>query len=233
MGGEPLLRQDLEEIVLRFRDAGVFVKVISNGHSLTSCRAESLCKAGLNQIEVSLDGLLPETHNASRGPGSFEKALRGVKRAIDGGIPRVGLVWTVHSTNVHECDRLPWLMQDLRVEECYLSRFRKTGLCGSAAPFNPPSDSDLTLLRSSIGQWRRAFPNLTIVLPEACSCGRTSVVLGADGAVRVCSFLYESHGNVKKEPLRAIWDRLGELAQASGPLGYCGKPELAFMKHSE
>ncbi|HXO22679.1 MAG TPA: radical SAM protein [Thermoanaerobaculia bacterium] len=221
LGGEPLLRRDLEEVVAALREAHVFVKVITNGLGLDARRAESLAKAGLNQLEVSFDGLSAGSHEASRGAGTFEPARRAVSRAWEAGIPRVGMVWTVHSENLHELPRLPERMAELGVIECYLSPFKKTGLLGAGAPFTPPTSCDLEELRRRLEEWRAELPHLTVVLPSTCSCGRTSVVLGAEGDVRLCSFSSWSVGNLHERPLKEIWRSLGETIPEGGPLGYC------------
>ncbi|HEX3525880.1 MAG TPA: radical SAM protein [Thermoanaerobaculia bacterium] len=74
LGGEPLLRRDLEEIIGALRAAHVFVKVITNGFPLDARRARTLAASGLNQIEVSFDGLTATSHDLSRGDGMFRKA---------------------------------------------------------------------------------------------------------------------------------------------------------------
>lgn len=74
-GGEPLLRPDLERLVKETKeDAGVpFVSVTTNGSLLSMERYRSLCDAGLDSLNISLD--FPDsTHDQSRKiPGLFEK----------------------------------------------------------------------------------------------------------------------------------------------------------------
>ncbi len=219
LGGEPLLRRDLEAIVERLRGGGVYTKVITNGRTLSPERAMALDRAGLNQLEVSFDGLTAATHEASRGPGTFAPAVAAVRHAAQAGIPRLGVVWTVHGGNLHELPALPGFLRRLAVRECYLSPFKKTGLNGARAPFTPPEPAALQEIRGHIAAWRREAPELTIVLLPGCSCGRTSAVIGADGALRLCSFSYHAVGNLHRRPLLDLWR--GLAPPPSGPLGYC------------
>lgn len=219
LGGEPLLRPDLEAIVERLRDGGVYTKVITNGRTLSAARARALDRAGLNQVEVSFDGLTAATHEASRGPGTFAAAVAAVRQAAEAGIPRLGVVWTVHDGNLHELAELPAFLRRLEVRECYLSPFKKTGVQGARAPFTPPDPTALAEVRERIADWRRDAPELTVVLLPGCSCGRTSAVIGADGALRLCSFSSHAVGNLHRRPLLDLWRGLAPAA--GGPLGYC------------
>lgn len=225
LGGEPLLRDDLEQLVRRFREAGVFTKIISNGQKLTRARADALAEAGLNQIEISFDGLSPETHEGSRGAGTFARTLEAVRHARQAGIPRVGTVWTVHTGNQHQLSSLPAFMLENGVTECYISLFKKTGLNGSRAPFAPVGAEFARLVRERIEGWRVEHPELTVVLLPGCSCGRTSVVIGYNGDIRLCSFSYEGVGNVYESSLLEVWRSLKAALPETGPLGYCTPPD--------
>ncbi|MEW6736197.1 MAG: radical SAM protein [Acidobacteriota bacterium] len=221
LGGETLLRNDLEQIINQLHRSGIYTKVISNGQKLILTRALALAKAGLNQIEISFDGLSQQTHEASRGPGTYAKAIRAVYNAQQAGIPRQGMVWTIHTGNFAELVRLPEFMHNLGLQECYLSPFKKTGLLGALAAFNPIDITARQQIIAQINYWKESFPELTIVLMPECSCGRTSVVIGYNGDIRLCSFSYSSVGNVYQTPLLATWHALEEGLAESGPLGYC------------
>ncbi len=76
-GGEPLLRQDLEELVHGV-DRAIHTKyttLITHGAMLTVERARALWKAGIGQFNISLD-YPDERHDAARGiPGLTKKIL--------------------------------------------------------------------------------------------------------------------------------------------------------------
>ena len=222
LGGEALLRPDLEAIVARLRAAGVFVKIITNGQRLTPETATALAAAGLNQIEVSFDGLSEETHEASRGEGTFRRAADAVRHAQAGSIPRVGMVLTLHTGNVHEFGQLPGFMRRHGMAECYLSLFRKTGEMGSRASFAPLPPEAFRVVQAQVESWRSTDTDLTVALLRECSCGRTSVVIGADHQLRLCTFDYEHlAGDLRSDSLSNLWQALEQQAQRDGPLGFC------------
>ncbi len=66
-GGEPLLRQDLEEIVSYAKSRGsIRSGITTNGIPLTEKRARSLKRAGVTFIQISLDGSTPERNARMR-----------------------------------------------------------------------------------------------------------------------------------------------------------------------
>lgn len=78
-GGEPLLRDDLEEVASEIYRRGFPWGLVTNGLYLTPERFRSLCEAGMHSVALSLDGL-EENHNWLRG---HKDAFRMASQAID------------------------------------------------------------------------------------------------------------------------------------------------------
>ena len=77
-GGEPLLRNDLEELAKYAKDKGLIVTLSTNGTLVTRSRAQRLVNS-FHSISVSLDGLA-DTHDRIRGKkGTYDKAIQGLK----------------------------------------------------------------------------------------------------------------------------------------------------------
>jgi radical SAM protein with 4Fe4S-binding SPASM domain len=90
-GGEPLLRDDFEEIYLAARRLGLRVRLFTNATLITQRTAELLEKVPpLDPVEVSIYGMTPDTEAAVTGNlGSHQAALRAVRRLVEHGIPFV------------------------------------------------------------------------------------------------------------------------------------------------
>ncbi len=88
-GGEPMLRQDLEEIIRRTPDS-MEVSLTTNGTFLPG-RAGDLKNAGLDRVNVSQDALDPEAFAEITKSGAYEKVLEGVQAALDAGLDPVKL----------------------------------------------------------------------------------------------------------------------------------------------
>jgi radical SAM enzyme (rSAM/lipoprotein system) len=78
IGGEVLMRKDLEACGLELYRRGFPWGMVSNGLLLNRSRLDSLLAAGLHSITISLDGF-EETHNWLRQhPQSYAKALNAI-----------------------------------------------------------------------------------------------------------------------------------------------------------
>lgn len=71
LGGEPLLRKDLNDIFKKCKDLGIKTRVTTNA-SLVLQYPERVADVGL--LKISLDGL-EDVHDSIRGEGSFKKCL--------------------------------------------------------------------------------------------------------------------------------------------------------------
>jgi len=77
-GGEPLMRDDLEECCAEIHAKGFPWGMVTNGLYLTPQRFVGLLKAGLRSITISLDGL-EDDHNWMRG---HKQSFQNVDKAI-------------------------------------------------------------------------------------------------------------------------------------------------------
>jgi cyclic pyranopterin phosphate synthase len=88
-GGEPMLREDLEEIIERAPDS-METSLTTNGTFLPG-RAEGLVEAGLDRVNVSQDALDPEAFRELTKSGAYDDVLAGVRAAVDAELTPVKL----------------------------------------------------------------------------------------------------------------------------------------------
>jgi GTP 3',8-cyclase len=115
-GGEPLMRQDVVEVVREIaaipglRD----LSMTTNGLLLDTLAAP-LFKAGLKRVNISLPTLNPETYAKLTG-GKFENALAGVKAAIEAGFSPIKLNMVVlRGVNVQDVAEMVDFARDMGV----------------------------------------------------------------------------------------------------------------------
>jgi len=102
-GGEPLLRQDLLEIV-RSVPAGMESSLTTNG-TLLADFAAALKDAGLRRVNVSLDSLNPDTYKKITGNDRLNDVLGGIDAALDAGLTPIKLNMVVlEGINDNEID---------------------------------------------------------------------------------------------------------------------------------
>ena len=59
-GGEPLMHPELDEIIRWIRKHGVIAGLITNGYLLTADRVRRLNRAGVEQLQISIDNVMPD-----------------------------------------------------------------------------------------------------------------------------------------------------------------------------
>ena len=100
-GGEPLMREDLPELVRFAVDSGMRAVISTNGTLITREKAATFADIGLSYVGVSLDGI-GEIHDRFRGvKGAFDAAVRGIRNCQDAGI-KVGARFTITGENSGE-----------------------------------------------------------------------------------------------------------------------------------
>jgi MoaA/NifB/PqqE/SkfB family radical SAM enzyme len=101
-GGEPLMRQDLEELVAAVNAAvrTKYITLLTHGAMLTPDRAKSLWDAGVNQLSISLD-YLDERHDKARGiPRLSSRILDAVPRMREMGIDNIRFNTVIKKDNL-------------------------------------------------------------------------------------------------------------------------------------
>jgi len=82
-GGEPLVRPDIMELVRYAADKGIYVAMATNGTLITKKKAKEMKDAGVEFVQISLDGIDADTHDKFRGvKGAFDKTVQGIKNSV-------------------------------------------------------------------------------------------------------------------------------------------------------
>jgi cyclic pyranopterin phosphate synthase len=90
-GGEPLLRQDLPELVERAAGLGIPDIALTTNGQLLAARAMELRRAGLRRVNISLDSLRPQVFAEITRHGRLERTLAGIEAALAAGLHPIKL----------------------------------------------------------------------------------------------------------------------------------------------
>ena len=219
-GGDPILRDDLPELIQTAAEGGSAVILFTTGQNFDRFYAEQLRKAGLWAVCFSLDWSEPTAFNAFRGhPQAFamvESAVQAARRA--GLYTMLGAVATPDFVDKQEYLALQrlgrtWGVQELRIVESMP--------CGNWR--NAPESQLLT--SEQIKQLRQfhVSSNQAARRPKVCAfnqiespevfgcCGGTQhLYIDSAGAVCPCDFTPMSFGNITEENLENIWLRMNQ-----------------------
>ncbi len=225
-GGEPLLADDLEDIVTYFHPEASFVGVNTNGALLDRRRLVALRDAGVDVIKISLDSPVPEEHDASRGiDGLYHhifdvlrqireiRGLRGhlcmvtTREAVERGQVRQVLdLADAHDATmglVFPASIGGWS----RKHEVLLSEEHRRALQGFA-------DEPRVFLQGNVGQ--KGF---------VCPCGTSEIYITCYGDVIPCPFIQIAFGNVGEEGFDAIYRRMSTWKTKNTDATVCSSAE--------
>jgi len=102
-GGEPLLREDLADIVRLVPDS-MESSITTNGILLADY-AEELKEAGLSRVNISLDSLNPDTYKKITGSDRLSDVLQGIDIALEAGLTPIKLnMVMLRGINDHELE---------------------------------------------------------------------------------------------------------------------------------
>jgi PqqA peptide cyclase len=105
-GGEPASRRDLVELTRAAAGLGLYTNLITSGVGLTQARIGELAEAGLDHVQLSIQGTTPEMADRVGGyRGGYER-----KMAVAGWVTASGIPLTVnavcHKQNMDELDAM-------------------------------------------------------------------------------------------------------------------------------
>jgi radical SAM protein with 4Fe4S-binding SPASM domain len=126
-GGEPLAREDFFEVAGYAARRGLYVSLASNGTLLTKENVQKLKVAGVNYVDISIDGASARTHDDFRGvEGAFDGAVLGLRNCIEADICTC-IATTVGKNNVAELPGIIDLAERFEVERFTYFNFIPAG----------------------------------------------------------------------------------------------------------
>lgn len=229
-GGEPLLREDLTEIIRSVDDRSM-VFMFTSGYGLTDEKAKELKDAGLFGMMVSLDHYKPEIHDNLRGyKGAFDIVMKGVKMAQKANL-YVGLscVITREMLQNNEVWTVLELAKNLSVHEIMMFELTPVGKLFESDSYVLNNDEREELIRyhKLINKQRKykKYPRIS-VFPYfeskdffGCTAGYNLTYIDANGYIRPCDFTPLTFGNIQEERIEDIWQKVTNVFNK--PRGFC------------
>ncbi|MBQ0761435.1 pyrroloquinoline quinone biosynthesis protein PqqE [Marinobacter psychrophilus] len=222
-GGEPLVRQDLQELIAEARHLGYYSNLITSGLGLTNAKVEAFASAGLDHIQVSFQASDPELNNALAGSRkAFEQKLAMARAVKEAGYPMV-LNFVIHRHNIHQMNDIMALCERLGADFVELATCQYYGWAFKNREGLMPSRAQLEKAEREVNQYRARLrddgsamklifvtPDYYEERPKACMNGWGSLFLtvAPDGAALPCHsarLLPIDFPNVRDNDLKHIW----------------------------
>lgn len=219
-GGEPAVRQDLEELVRQGTDMGFFCNLITSGMGLNRDRIAALAEGGLNHIQISFEGSDRETNERFGGTDSFQQKMDMTREVLHHGIP-LGLNFVLHRQNLHQVTDFLELAESLGAEFVELANTQYYGwalhnrdrLLPSRRQLQEAEDATNRFREQSDGRMDVFFvaPDYYDDRPKRCSngWGTTFMTVTPEGEVLPCQSAKVIDGltfpNIREHDLHHIW----------------------------
>lgn len=220
-GGEPLIREDLCDVIRTLNAENHFPILITNGWFVNESLAKDLSSAGLQEISVSVDYADPKRHDEQRGmKGAWDRAVRALEllnRYRMSRTNRVHMITVLMDDNLDEIERLIQIAKDIGVTYMVNLYSWNRGTKERRLPGRSVTERLLELKRRY-----PEFISLTSYLERMddaiaqggignCQTGKLLMNIDHKGNVARCTeTLDEPVGNLLTESMQGIYDKLLE-----------------------
>jgi PqqA peptide cyclase len=221
-GGEPLVRDDLEELVQEAHALGYYTNLITSGVGLNEARAQRLKDAGLDHIQLSFQDSTRELNDFLSHTKTFELKQK-VARLIKAHDWPMVMNCVLHRHNLPHVGQIIEMALALDAEYLELANTQYYGWAWVNRDHLMPTHEALIEAEAVVNRYRETIgkrckllfvvPDYFEERPKACMNGWGSVFLSVapDGVAMPCHNARDLPGlklpNVRDMPLADIWQK--------------------------
>lgn len=247
-GGEPLSRRDLPQLVRAAREAGLYVNLITSGIGLTADRLAELDEAGVDHVQLSLQGVTAEMADAVGGyRGGYAKKIEVAGLITARGLP-LTLNAVMHRANIGDLAETIDFAARLGARRIEIAcvQFYGWALQNRAAlmPSREQVEEAKRVVAAALPRYKGIMamdfvpPDYYADYPKACmgGWGSTGLNVAPDGTVLPCHAAQTIPGltfpKATEMPLAEIWYRSAAFDAFRGddwmpdPCKSCARKEL-------
>ena len=223
-GGEPFLRNDLLDILSFAHLKGLKTGIATNGYFIDKTVAKQIKNAGVDSVQISIDGL-QHTHNKIRGNNqSFKRAFQAIQLLQEINVPSLWVATTLTKSNYAELEKLRDLLVEHHVKTWRISLIMPIGRAEETNRFvlhsselnhflnfvlenTKPIDILVAENMPFLAQYEEKIRNE----PLLCPVGLTACCIGVNGNVRGCAEQPDIpnfiEGNITNDSIINIWQK--------------------------
>jgi pyrroloquinoline quinone biosynthesis protein E len=220
-GGEPLLRQDLAELVRTARAAGLYTNLISSGIGLTAARVAELRDAGLDSVQLSYQADEAALADSIAGARAHDKKMDAAGLVTGAGMA-LSLNVVLHRANIGRLRGIIALAESLGATRLELAntQYYGWGFLNRRQLF-PTREQAQAALQIALAEKQRLAGRMEVLYvlpdfyedrPKPCmnGWGRRYLTVNPVGNVLPCPTASGIPGlhfeNVRERALRWIWE---------------------------
>ncbi|ODS33211.1 MAG: Fe-S oxidoreductase [Candidatus Scalindua rubra] len=239
VGGEPLLREDIFELIEYVDKTKAIAMIFTNGLLLTDENVKKMAKAGLASLNISIDSSEPELHNEFRVvPKCYERAFEGAERCREAGIlTGISTYATSEGIRNGNVEKLLKIAQkegfsEVTIFDCIPSgRFLKD----TSKILSSEDRKQLIALSKKYHEMDHPMGVNAMALinsPKGVGCygAQSQFYMTAYGDINPCDFNPINFGNVRDMPIQAIWKKMVSHPDFSKRYPTCRMQSKAYRR---
>lgn len=219
-GGEPLVREDLTELIAAGRRLGYYTNLITSGVGMTADKVAHFREAGLDHIQISFQASSEELNNFYAGSDkAFAQKLAMAKEVKRQGYPMV-LNFVLHRQNIDQVEQILQLSAELQADYVELANTQYYGWAFHNREQLLPSreqliraEADVAAYRAKCGEKMKIIfvvPDYYENRPKRCMNGWGSIFLtiAPDGRALPCHSARQlplDFPSVRDSDVASIW----------------------------
>lgn len=220
-GGEPAARRDLADLVRAAAEAGLYTNLITSGIGLSAGRIEALNAAGLDHVQLSLQGTDPEMADRIGGyRGGFARKMAVAEQLRATGFP-LTLNFVMHRKNMHQLPRAVEIAVEIGARRIEVATVQFHGWAmlnrGALMPTRDQAREASRMVAGARAQLRGSLvidyvpADYHATYPKPCmnGWGSTGLNVTPEGLVLPCHAAQQirhlTFDSVRDRPLAAIW----------------------------
>jgi pyrroloquinoline quinone biosynthesis protein E len=218
-GGEPLLRDDIEDIVIEAKKLGYYSNLITSGVGLTEKRIQALKDGGLDHIQLSMHDITEEINNFITNTKTFELKKKVAAMIKNHGYPMV-LNVVIHRYNIDHMKQILEMAEALGADYIELANNQYYGWSLVNRSQLMPTREQLNHAEAVTNEFRATGPKMKVLYvvpdyfndrPKKCmnGWGEVFMIVTANGDVLPChsarSLPNMQFPNVKDADLGWTW----------------------------
>jgi radical SAM protein with 4Fe4S-binding SPASM domain len=238
-GGEPLLREDIFEIIDYGHEKGLRLVIAVNGTLVDEPVAQHLRDSGIMRVSMSLDGKGATSHDTFRGvPGSFASVMNASNIFNKVGLP-FQINTTVTRLNVDDLGEIYELVKSLGAVAWHVFLLvpvgRGEGLKGEELNagmyedvlqwlYSVETKNELEMKVTCAPHYYRIVKEKGDTPKSAgCLAGKSFLFISHRGIAQPCGYLEMASGDVRKEGVQKVWESSPVFSAIRDLRGYKGK----------
>ncbi|MFD2420252.1 pyrroloquinoline quinone biosynthesis protein PqqE [Amycolatopsis pigmentata] len=218
-GGEPLVRNDLVEIVAEAHELGLYTNLVTSALGLTRAKAERLRAAGLDHVQVSIQADEPGLSDRIAGTPSFHRKIEAMRVVKELDWPLTVNV-VLHRRNIDRVAEVLTLAEQVGADRVELANTQYYGWAWRNRDQLLPSRAQLDAAEAVVRAARKrlrdrmdviyVLPDYYSRYPKPCMGGWAArqLTVTPNGEVLPCpaaQSLPLPKASVRVDPLERIW----------------------------